>query len=344
MSKAKFRLAALVILFLLLPAATHAQSGHSIRGKVRNSSGVSMPRVLVELQTGNGTPIGQTVTNNEGDFFFGNLLESSYTVIINTPDHNPTSESVQFVRSIDENTPGESRTVEITLTPRPGARIQPGQVTFAQNVPPLARQAFERGLKLTRAGKSQEGIAAMREATQMFPDYFDAHFALGSELAKAGDLGGAIIEFEHARRVNPKEGMVYYAFGLVLSQQKKHAVAAAVFAEAARLSPNDVRHPFQRATSLINHAAMIDPAASKKAADEREFALAEAEKALKHAYELSGKKMAAYHEQMARVFERRGDKARAADELEQYLRMNPGDPRAGSFREAIKTLRGASNK
>lgn len=344
MSKFKFRLAALVALFLLFPAAAHARQGHSIRGKVRNPSGVNVPRVLVELQTGNGVPIGQTVTNNEGDFFFGSLLESSYNVIVNAPDHNPTSEPVQFGRSIDENTPGESRTVEITLMPKVGARVTPARAAFAQNVPPAARAAFGRATKLVGAAKAQERIAALREAVQLFPDYFDARLELGSELLKAGDLNGAINEFDHARRINPKDDRVYYYFGLVMLRQGKTALAAAVFAEAARLNPVEPQYPLMRSGALIDAVSTINPSQSKQAADDRKLLLDEAEKALLRAYELSDKKLPDYHTKMARIYEKRGDKARAADELEQYLRKNPNAPNAAAMREAIRTLRGQASK
>ncbi|MBC7932408.1 MAG: carboxypeptidase regulatory-like domain-containing protein, partial [Rubrivivax sp.] len=112
------KLAAVAALLLLAPAFALAQQGHSIRGKVRDSSGNTVPRIIVDLQTGNGAPVGQTTTNNEGDFFFGDLLESSYAVIVKSPDYNPASETVEFSSRVGANTPGETRTIEIALTPR----------------------------------------------------------------------------------------------------------------------------------------------------------------------------------------------------------------------------------
>jgi tetratricopeptide (TPR) repeat protein len=300
--------------------------------------------VLVELQTGNGTPINQTVTNNEGDFHFGGLFESSYTVIVNAPDHEPASEIVQFGRTIDENTIGESRTIEITLISTVGARITPARAAFVQNVPEPARAAYNRASKLVGAAKSKERIAALRESVQLFPDYFDAHLELGSEFLRGGELNDAITEFDHARRVNPKDDRVYYYFGQVMLKQRKSALAAAVFAEAARLNPNEIQYPLLRGSALIDAASAIDPKQSKQAADDRNLLLDEATKSLTRAYELSDKKLAAYHKEMARVYERRGDKARTADELEAYLRKSPNAPNAAATRELIKTLRSqASN-
>ena len=79
----------------------------------------------------------------------------------------------------------------------------------------------------------------------------------------------------------------------------------------------------------------LDPAKT----EERNYALTEAEKSLARAYQLSERKLAAVHLQLARLHERRGDRARAADELEQYLRQSPDLKNAPAIREAIKTLR-----
>jgi regulator of sirC expression with transglutaminase-like and TPR domain len=60
---------------------------------------------------------------------------------------------------------------------------------------------------------------------------------------------------------------------------------------------------------------------------------------LQKAYELSGRKLAEVHLQLARLYEKKGDRTRSANELEQYLRQSPDDKRATEIREAIKKLR-----
>ncbi len=70
----------------------------------------------------------------------------------------------------------------------------------------------------------------------------------------------------------------------------------------------------------------------------------EVEAALAEAFELSGRKLSAVHQQLARVYERRGEPARAADELEKYLRANPGLKNAEAVRQAVKALRAAAAK
>jgi len=333
---------ALSLLILVSAHAAFAQNGNSIRGKVRDSRGNNVPRVTVDLQTGNGAAVDQTTANNEGDFFFGGLIGISYVVVVRAADYMPASEAVEFVTRAGNDQPGELRTIEITLVPRgeaPGAASRPGRVSVAQSVPARAREAFERGMKLSREGHAADAEAAVREAVNAFPDYFDARFWLANELVRTNRLDDAVQHLEVARRVNPNDERVYLLFGHLLSLKRNYAVAAAVFAEAARLSPTDPMPLLQRGIALVNYAAVIDAAASKKAADERRAVLDDAEKVLNESYRVSGRKLADAHLQLARVHEKRGDRSRAADELELYLRQSPNAPNAPAIRETVKTLR-----
>lgn len=331
-------LACFVVLVFCAAAPARAQGGHNIRGKVRNAAGVNVSRATVTLEH-NGAMVDQTVANNEGDFSFTSLTETSYTVIASAPDYTPASESVDFVRPTGPNEAGESRTVEITLTAKGGVRPPRAGLNFAQNVPGKARDAFESGIKFTRENKSAEAVAAYENAIKIFPDYFDAHFVLASELAREGKFDDAIKHLDEARRINPKDDRVYDLFARVMRQQHKYAVAARIYAEAGRLNPNEPQYLVLQAASLIDQGMTIDPAQSKAAADERAFAFEEAAKALDRADQLSNHKLAEVHLQRARLYEKKGERARAADELEQYLRKSPDAKNAAALRQAIKTLR-----
>nr|MBA3357419.1 carboxypeptidase regulatory-like domain-containing protein [Pyrinomonadaceae bacterium] len=165
------RIFVLTALILCFACASDAMAqGHTIRGKVRNSSGVNLARITVNLESGNGALINQTVTNNEGDFFFSGLDETSYTLTISAPDYNPTSERVEFVRNVTSNESGETRTVEITLV-RKDVRVPRAGLRFVQDVPAAALKAFDEGVKLVRGGRAQEGLRAIEQAVSLFPEY-----------------------------------------------------------------------------------------------------------------------------------------------------------------------------
>ena len=322
----------------LLCAAEARAQGHTIRGKVRNAAGANVGRVTVTLEQ-NGAMINQTVANNEGDFFFSGLGDTSYTVVINAPDYMPASESVRFVKTTAPDQPGEMQTVEIILMAKGGVRPPRAGLNFVQNVPEAARQAFEAGIRHQQANRTAEAAAAYENAIKLFPDYFDARFVFANHLIAQNKLDAAIQHLDVARRVNERDDRVWHSFGIVLMRQGKYVVAARVFAEAARLNPSDAQYLLSQAGALIDHAATIDPKKSQAAANERGVALAEAEKALDAAARIGGGKLADVHRQRARLYERKGDRARAADELEQFLKKSPGIKNAPAIREAIKTLR-----
>ena len=152
-----------LLVFFMSAVGIFAQ-GHSIRGKVRNAEGTSVPRATVALER-NGAMIDQTVTNNEGDFFFSGLTDTSYVVIASAVDYNPGREGVDFVKQVDPTTPGETRTIEITLTAREFMRPPRAGLNFVQDVPRAARDAFDSGMKLTRAKRRLEAIAAYVKQT-----------------------------------------------------------------------------------------------------------------------------------------------------------------------------------
>jgi tetratricopeptide (TPR) repeat protein len=192
---------------------------------------------------------------------------------------------------------------------------------------------------LSRQGKRPEAIAALQEALRIFPNYFNARFALGNEFMKAGKHAEAIAELDQARQINPRDDRTYEMFGMVLMQQKKFAVAAAVFAEAARLNGLDPQYPLMRAMALIEQVATTSNAGKQSDVAERNEMLADAERNLNRALDLSRGRLSLVHLQLARVYERQGARARAADQLEQYLKENQNAQNAGAIREGIKKLR-----
>jgi len=348
MTKRLFFMLFLTLVFCNISDAEILAQGSVIRGKVRNSSGQVMARVTVDLQTGNGSTINQTVTNNEGDFAFSGLTDTAYIIVISIPDYNPFSERVEFYRQTGADMPGETRTVEITIAQRSADKTSTNpsllRPAFAQNVPQSARELFDRGMKFVKENKGEESIAAFREAVKVFPDYFDARFAMANELIKLDRLSEAIAELEKARTINPKDDRVYQSFGVVLVKQRKYAVAAAVLGEASKLNPADPQILLMRGSALIDHAQTIDPSVSKEYAAERDGVFEMAESDLRKAYDMSGRKLVAVHLQLARLYEKRGDRARAASELESYLKLSPEAKSADAIREAIKKLRSTDNQ
>ena len=252
---------------------------------------------------------------------------------------------LDFVKTVDADAPGERRNIQITLTPKGGVAARPSnRVVSGQSVPKAARDSLERALKFAKDNKSEDTIASLKEAIKAYPDYFDAHLLL------AGEYLEPIVWMNRSRNMNrparsiPKTTVSIRASVRFLMKQKKFALAVGVLGEAARLNPSDANIQMVMGMALLEHASAADPAQSKEAAAEREKSFGLAEAAFLKAFELSGKKMAAVHLQLARLYGKKGERAKAADELEQYLKMSPGDKKADGIREAIKALRAGDGR
>ncbi len=296
-------------------------TGNTLLGKVRTQSGQTLANVIVELQSGNGVIVAQTVTSNEGDYAFGDLTGASFALLVNDVHHEPFTERVEFTRE-GMTRPGETLRADITLIPKTRAAAAHARIVFRQDVPEAALKAYQRGVKLLSESKSQEGIASLREALRLYPDYFDAHLALGLEMFRLHRYDDSTKELEKARAANPRDNRLYHTFGLVLYEQKKYATAVKVFEASERLEPRNAEVRLMRGAALIETGQ-----------------LGEAESELLDADRLSSHKLVLVHIQLARLYEKRGQNARAADELEKYLGQYPNANNAPAIREAVKILR-----
>jgi tetratricopeptide (TPR) repeat protein len=227
----------------------------------------------------------------------------------------------------------ETVTVEVILRPNPEAVLAAPGTHFVQDVPKPARTAYSKGIAKIRDGKSEEGIASLREAIIEFGDYFDAHFALGSEYYRRGRDTEALEELERARRINDREAAVYYVFGMVMLRQQKFRAAEYAFGRSAELNDTHVGAHFNHAVTLIELATRASDAGQKTSN------LANADRELDRSWDLSSKRLSPVYLQRARIYQERGDREAAARELENYLKAEPGGKNAPAIKEAIRKLR-----
>lgn len=324
-------LVAITLLFLSTLEALAANN--VIRGKVRSISGTSLNDAIVELRKGGGGMISQTVSRNDGDFQFSGLEFGEYEVAVMLAGYHSAMELVRFKLPPGMGTI-EVLHVEILLRPRVENLLASPGVSFAQDVPKRARTAYDKAINQLRAGKSADAITLLREAINEYNDYFDAHYHLGAELYRAGQYDAALQALERARQVNDRESAVYYVFGLVMVKQQKYGVAEYAFREAIRHNTNSVAAHFYRGAVLIEIAFQTGDE------KQRETDLADAERELGRALELSANKLSAVHLQLCRIHERRGDHPAAARDLENYLKADPSAQNAGEIRARITKLRG----
>jgi len=103
------------------------------------------------------------------------------------------------------------------------------------------------GEVLWKLGRRAESLEHLREAIRLKPDYWEAHYRLGDELAAADDLTGATGEFEQVLRLNPGHIKTHLNLGVALYKLGRFQEAAQRFDETLRLEPsNPIALDFRR--------------------------------------------------------------------------------------------------
>ncbi|MFY9553886.1 MAG: carboxypeptidase regulatory-like domain-containing protein [Blastocatellia bacterium] len=329
----------LIPVILVLVSISGAAQNSMLRGKVRGPNGAIVNNATVELREAAGGVASQSVTRNDGDFAFPRLRPGEYELVVTMVGYETATQVVQLRDSMRLSTPSDAVseivTVEIVLRPKAEPVLGPPGTSFVQDVPKAAREAFVKGMSKIREGKSDEGIALLREAAAEYHDYFDAYAALGSEFYRRGEDTEALEALERARQINDRGAGVYYTFGMVMVRQQKFRAAEYAFGKAAELNDSHVAAHFNHAVALIEVAIRTTDRVKVKPI------LTRAEQELDRAWELSDKKLNTVFLQRARVHEERGDKEAAARELETYLKTGPDAKDAAAVKEAIAKLRGA---
>jgi hypothetical protein len=301
---------------LLLSASAFAQGAHTLQGRVTLPNG-TQPTAPVRISlTYSGRRVYETFTDLSGRYTFAALAGGTYQLTAEG-DGQTFQTTTTYTQVSGFGASPQLFTQDIQLRPIPGKPpAQTGVVNaFTQDVPKAALKAFERASKLNSESKTEAAIEQTLEAVKIFPDYFEARLELGNAYLKAGKLEQAIAELDRARGINPNDERTYQSFGLVLMRLKNYPVAVAIFAEAARLNPNNPMNPLMRGTALIHQAATLsegEPAARQSLLDSAALALAQATK-------LGGEKTKADSLTLATFYEMRGEPNRAANELEVLL-------------------------
>jgi tetratricopeptide (TPR) repeat protein len=325
-----------IVLFLIsfLGSASFVcgQGANILQGRVITPSGTQPTNPVRVKLTFNGRAIHETFTDLSGRFSFPGLSRGNYQLTAEGDGINFQTTSVYAEVSAWGAAP-QSFTQDIQLRPIPRKPAQQAGVinAFTQDVPSAAKEALAVGLKLAEEGKTEAAVENMRKAIKIFPDYFEAHLQLGNVFLKAEQFQGAIAELDLARQINPNDERAYQSFGLLLMKQRNFPVAVPIFAEAARLNPENPTNAVMRATALIHQAA--------SSTEDRNYLLRRAEIAITEASNLSQNKLKPDNMTMALFYELKGEPDRAASELETYLKKTPQLKNSEPLQNEIKRLR-----
>src|SRR5262249_34186039 len=197
----------LIWLVVITSVAASAQGyrNNTIRGKVRSVTGNTVNNAIVELKLAGGGMIAQTATSGDGDFTFGGLVAGEYEIDVTLSGYESTGKMVRFNHAPNDNFK-KTLPVEVIIRTKLEQMLGPPGTTFGQDGPRPARAVYEKGIQLLADGKSDDAIASLRRATELYGEYFNAYYALGAAYYRTEKMDDAIKALEQARQINDREG------------------------------------------------------------------------------------------------------------------------------------------
>jgi tetratricopeptide (TPR) repeat protein len=310
---------ALLLLFSLFfsaPAGT-IQGNFSMSGFIRDMSGKAVDGIRVLLLDDNQQQI-RTVFSSSGRYQFKGLRTGFYYVkieVTGTPYEEVISPRIDL-QTFSPLGGKEDYQYDFALRFKRGANPAAGNV-FTQNVPEPARLEYERGTKSLTENSSEAAIAAFNKSIELFPDYFLALEAVGSEYVKTGEYAKAVPVLTHALEVNRTASKCMYALGVAHLKLKQLDESVQWLEKSATLDPQ----------SINVHMMLGIAYGSKRQLDK-------AEASLKKACQVGGAQAAEAHLYLAGLYNGQKRYPDAVQELELYLKEAKDIP----DREKIKTM------
>jgi Tfp pilus assembly protein PilF len=295
----------------------------SISGRVvmPNGAPITAPvKIILRVLRGDQSIL---YTDSEGMFKIENLSPGPYTVEAED-DRDRKYENVSLNVEVYPRAPS---LVTLYLKEKEDKKEKPTSDTVStaeleQKVPAAAEKEFDRATKAWKDGKSDEAVAHLRKAIEIYPDYLKAHNDLGTYFLSQGKLDDAATELREAVRIDPKAFNPRLNLGIVLVSQHDFRSAAENLDSALTL---DATSPAAHLYSGLANIGLRD--------------LERAEKELSSAYKLGGSQYALAQFQLGRIYMSRGENERALKAFETYLHDQPDAPNAEEVRLLIAKLR-----
>jgi len=133
------------------------------------------------------------------------------------------------------------------------AAIAPDGIQSIQTPAVDYKRHVDRGLELIKARRLDEAFDELKAAEEMKPDYPETLAGLGYYFREKGDLASAVLYFEKALAIEPRNWEARNIYGVTLFRQRKYDEALKQFEAAIAIDPIN---SLSLANSLANIAAV----------------------------------------------------------------------------------------
>jgi tetratricopeptide (TPR) repeat protein len=311
-----------------------AQGRNAITGTVFGEAHRPVPDVYVELMDDFNSTINRAKTDASGRFAFNGLISGRYRVKALPYGTGYLEQTQDVVLTSVSAVPGsgaDRQNIDIVLRLDERFNASPFAVTtgviFAQEVPEPAKRLYLEGVRLLREKKEQAGFESLKKSIEIFPNYYLALDRLGGEYATRGMTDRSYYEaglvlLTKAVEVNPRGPSSVFGLGWTQYHLGLNTEAIETLTRLTTLAGKSA-DAYLWLGKALKRASMLD----------------RAETAFKQANELGKGKIADIHWQLAGLYNDQKRYAEAADQFEQFLKVQPKAADAEKIKALIKQLR-----
>ncbi len=328
-----YLIAATLISVNLYGAPAQAQNRNIIDGTV-TADGRPVSEARVFLKNDGYAQIAQTYTDGSGRFRFGGLASGNYYVEVDPvgTDYERQTQRVEAQPFSARSGAAEVFRVTFQLVPRKAERdaaalaaARAKGTVFYQEVPKPAELELEQGIRSLKENAFESGVASLKRALEIFPDYYDALVLLGTAYVNRDDFEDAVPLLKRAVAVNKGGWLAFYSLGVAQVKLNQLDEGIGALRSATALNPHSTEAAFDLGKALAKNAATEAEAIEvlKRVAQERK---------VRDAYFI-----------LASLYGRRNRYAESADALEAYMKSFgskeiPPEQRE-NYKKAIERLR-----
>ena len=287
------------IISLTAASMGSAQSRTLVRGRIVDQAGQPLAGAEVLLEYLGSTPRTLTTTSNEkGEYVQVGLRPGSYRITFQMEGYTG--------GTIDRRVSGQTQLPEYRMVPAIAPLPTPSPVDeTGDETGAAAKQAFARGIDLTRAGSYDEALRAFEEVIELSADPAAAHYNRGFIFIQRQDWEAAEASLERALELDADYADAKLALSKLYQDTGRASEALALMNAAAGDESGDARVHFNRGVFNLNAGNTAEALAAFQRAEELDPGMPEVQ----------------FHLGTLAVGQGKIDEA--VERLERYLSMSP---------------------
>ena len=209
-------------------APAFAQTG-SIKGKVVDPQGQPVEGAQVKLYNHGTNRSIETKSNKKGEYMQVGLTPAKYTVTATKGD-------MTFTREVDMHLDMVNLDITLGAPGAKGAPVSKEEAAKARAKADSATKAFNEGVELSNAGKTDEAIAKFNEVIAAMPNCAECYANIGTVMTKAQKYDEAETAYKKSIELKADFAEAYNGLANLYNTQKKFDQAAEMSKKAMELA------------------------------------------------------------------------------------------------------------